>query len=384
LRDLATAKTNFEASLRALDSKQLTPPRSEEELMKVAGRFQEISGLPAFVRKGSKIGVSDISTFDFSVLGEAICSFCRGLDQLLVIIDLDRLRHRAFETLACYSAAYQFVDSILSIHGIHFIYRPLARWRVGKERVKIHRRKAEVISFRRKYFEIPFVLGETDRTTWKFSRATASHELRWEKFGEFLIALIGRRKSSEIPIEVRKMYGYLRMVDEFRRHRFEDKVFTDKIEGDGAMKSAISKYGRSIAEIRHKAVYQNQSYDLLTYYALQTKQDLKDFVKVRIDAVKGFAMGLARWNSEMISSIFQHLLGMKPGPRKQTDWLEVACQYIPLDVDLSQVRLEKISRKKEISLINPEIPNIATDILASFASLKVGGRKVFPRIEESC
>jgi hypothetical protein len=376
MRDLATAEKNIVDALAAFDSKYeetvLKRPVSLEKLLEVAGKTLELGGTPTFIRKGRAIHVSDQSTFDYSVLGESITSFSIGLDQLLVGFDLENLGHDAFETFAWYSSAFQFMDSIMSIHGIHFVHKPFAPTlaKMTQKKVLGQRQRKELLQISRKYFEIPFLRAETNGSGWEYKRAAPSHEARWDDFGKLLIALIDSKKSREIPDEVRSMYGYLKAIADFKAHRLDWTYFSVKLRNEGQFKSAILRHGKDIADMRHRAVYQNQTYDLFSYAMLEQGRKVDEFTNVSRKFVKRFALAMARWNAEILGDIWTHLKSMKPSPRRGIDWAEVACRYAALRIALTEIRLEKIHANREIAGIHSAIPELTIDLLASLKMRK--------------
>jgi hypothetical protein len=367
MRDISVARKNIEDALKALDSKvsPLRLPSTETEVIEALTRSSETLGIPTFSRDGSEIRLSDPQTFDYSVFGESIASFSIGLDQCLVALGLASMGHQVFETFAWYSAAYQFLDSILSIRGIHFLYKPLSPFVVRKERRRVNGELKEIMETKRRYFELPIILAENNGGTWSFRPTNLSHEIRWDKFGMFLISLVEAGKSKEIPDDVKRLYGYLKAIDDYKKHRLEWREFKIDLPTNGSLMSAIASYGKGIAEIRHQAVYQNRSYDVFAYAALSSNAQMEEFTKARMTFVRKFTYALARWNAEMLSEIWSYLKGMKPYPASGVDWLELACAYIPLRMHLTQVRLDEIVRNPEIMSIHASIPDIITDILAS-------------------
>jgi hypothetical protein len=382
MRDQAIAEKNIVDALKSFDSRGketvLRRPVPMQKLIEVWKKSQDLQGIPTFRHEGQIITVSDPSTFDYSVLGESITSLCIGLDQLLVGVDLEKLGHHAFETFAWYSSAFQFMDSIMSIRGVHFIHKPAASplVRETKKRVLGRPRRIELLEIVEKHFEKPFLRAETDGAGWSFRSTLPSHEARWSDFGKFLIALINNKKSKEIPDEVRDIYGYLKAVADFKAHQFEWREFSIKLRNDGQFKSAILTHGKDIANIRHRAVYQNQTYDVFSYTMLQQGRKVDEFTNVSRKFVKRFALAMAKWNAEMLGGIWSYLKNMRPYPQRALDWPALACRYVPLWIALTEVRLEKIHAKKEIATIHSAIPNLITDILASMKILK------FPRLEK--
>ena len=371
MRDLITAKKNMEGALRAFDSKQkeLTArfPMSADKFMAIWKKGPELQGIPAFTRKNGVICVSDESMFDYSVLGESIASFCIGLDQLLVAFDLEDLNHRVFETFAWYSSAFQFMDSIMSICGIHYIHRPLAPPLVREVRKRVlgqHKPK-ELIELAERYFEIPFLRGESDGASWSFRRTGPSHESRWMDFEKLVVALIDSGISHEIPDPVRNMYGYLKAIAEFRTHRLEWEYFSTQFPNEGRFKAAVLAHGSDIAAIRHRAVYQNQSYDVFSYAMLEQGRRVEEFTNATEEFVRRFALAMAKWNGVMLWDIWSHLKNMKPFPQRGLDWAQLVCTYVPLWIALMEVRLEKVCTRSEILSIDISIRNLATEILAS-------------------
>jgi len=382
MRDPAIAKENILDALKTFDSREkemvLLRPVSLDKLLEVFRKAPELQGMPTFRREGRIISVSDESTFDYSVFGESVTSFCVGLDQLLAGFDLEKLGHHAFETFAWYSSAFQFMDSIMSIRGIHFIHRPSAPAlvRMTKRKVLGHPRRKELLELVHRHFEIPFLRGETDGLGWSFQSALPSHETRWIDFGKLLIALIDSKKSNEIPDEVRDMYGYLKAVADFKAHRLEWRYFSVKLRNEGQFKSAIMTHGKDIADIRHRAVYQNQTYDVFSYTMLEQGRKVDEFTNASRKFVKRFALALAKWNAEMLGGIWSHLGRMRPYPVRALDWPDLVFRYIPLWIALTELRLGKILAKKEIAAIHTAIPNLITDILASMKIHK------FPHLEK--
>jgi hypothetical protein len=306
MRDQAIAEKNIVDALKSFDSRGkemvLRRPVPWEKVLKVWKKSQDLQGIPTFRREGQIITVSDPSTFDYSVLGESITSFCVGLDQLLVGFDLEKLGHHAFETFAWYSSAFQFMDCIMSIRGLHFIHKPAAAplVRETKKMVLGRPRPVELLEIVEKHFEVPFLRAETDGAGWNFRASRRSHEVRWSDFGKFLIALINNNKSKEIPDGIRDIYGYLKAVADFGAHRFEWREFSVKLRNNGQFKSAILTHGKDIANIRHRAVYQNQTYDVFSYTMLEQGRKADEFTNVSRKFVKRFALATAKWNAEML------------------------------------------------------------------------------------
>lgn len=371
LRDHTTARMNIVDALKTFDSRGaemiLQKPVPWEKILELGKKAQDLQGIPSFKREGPSITVSDPFTFDYSVLGESITSICIGLDQLLVGFDLEKLDHHAFETFAWYSSSFQFMDSIMSLHGVHFIPKPSAPLEVRETKKKVlgRPRPVEFLEFVEKRFEIPFLRGETDGVRWSFKSALPSHEARWSDFGKLLVSLIDSKKSGEIPKEVRDIYGYLKAVADFRAHRLEWRQFLVKFRNEGQFKSAILNFGKDIANIRHRAVYQNQTYDVFSYTMLEQGRKVDEFTNASRKFVKRFALSMARWSSDMLGEVWSHLKVIRPSPQRAIDWPDLACRYIPLQIALTEVRLEKIYNKKEIISLHKAIPDIITDIMAS-------------------
>jgi hypothetical protein len=365
MRDLKTAVGNIQLALKSLDSKKVKEPSGDPEAIRTLGKVWEFLGIPTFIRNGEKIQTVNPETFDYSVFGESIGAFCIGLDQMLVATDLTKIGHQVFETLAWYSAAYQFLDSILSIRGVHFIYKPLAPSVVTKGLKDVYGKRKEIFESKKRYFEIPVLVGETDGTNWSFTKSSLSHELRWQKFGAFLIWLLDNEGGADIPIEIKRLYGYLKAIDEYKRHRLEQMEFKIELSSNGAFKSAIGSYGGKIASIRHEAVYQNRAYDVFAYAALTAGQDIASFIEARMTFVRGFALGLARWNAEMLWEIWKELKDMRPYPDRALDWLALACEYVPLEMQLQQVRLEKICNRADLMSVQGSVSEILVDIMAT-------------------
>jgi hypothetical protein len=375
MRELTNAVENIQRALKCLDSKKLKTPSDDKEMIQTLARAQEFNGIPTFIRNGDTIQTVNPETFDYSVLGESIGAFCIGLDQMLVGKDLAKLNHQVFETLALYSAAYQFLDSILSIRGIHFIYKPLAPFVVTKEFKDVYGKRKEIFESKRKYFELPVIVGETDGVNWLFTKSSLSHDVRWQKFGELLIWLIDHGKATDIPNDVKRLYAYLKAIDDYKKHRLEQMEFKIEFSGDGAFKSAIGSYTGKIASIRHEAVYQNRAYDVFAYAAMRAGEGTASFIEARISFVSSFTITLARWSAEMISQIWKALKEMRPYPDGAVDWLALACEYIPLKMKLEQVRLEKIYNRTDLMSIQSSISEILLDIMGSLGD----EREVVPR-----
>lgn len=90
------------------------------------------------------------------------------------------------------------------------------------------------------------------------------------------------------------MYGYLKAVADFKAHRLDWKYFSVELRNEGQFKSVISRHGKDIAEIRHRAVYQNQTYDLFSYAMLEQGRKVDEFTNVSRKFVKRFALAMAR------------------------------------------------------------------------------------------
>ena len=365
MRDMKTAVESIQLALKCFDSKKVKEPSDDREALQTLAKTSEFNGIPTFIRDGETIHTVNPETFDYSVLGESIGAFCVGLDQMLVAKDLAKLNHQVFETLALYSAAYQFLDSILSIRGIHFIYKPLAPFVVTKEFKDVYGKRKEVLESKKRYFEIAVILGETDGGNWLFTTSSLSHDLRWQKFGRLLIWLLDNGRGTDIPTDVKRLYAYLKAIDDYKKHRLEQMEFKIAFSGDGAFKSAIGSYGGKIASIRHEAVYQNRAYDVFAYAAMRTGEGTESFIKARMTFVRNFTVALARWNAEMLSEIWKALKEMRPYPDRALDWLALACDYIPLQIQLEQVRLEKIYSRTDLLSIHNSISDILLDIMVS-------------------
>ena len=137
------------------------------------------------------------------------------------------------------------------------------------------------------------------------------------------------------------------------------------MKSQGQFKSVILAHGKDIAGLRHRAVYQNQTYDVFSYTMLLQGRKVDKFTNASRQFVKTFALAMAKWNAEMLRDIWSHIRRMTPGPRRGLDWPELLCSYIPFRIALAEVRLEKIHTKKEIVSIQNVISDIITDILAS-------------------
>lgn len=370
MRDMEIAKANIMSALLSFDSKakemKLQKPVSMQKLQKLFKKT-ELQGQPRFTRKRRTISVSDPSSFDYAVFGESITSFCVGLDQLLVGFDLEKLNHHAFEAFTWYSSAFQFADCILSLRGVHFIQRPAASPLVRKTMKKVlsSPKPKELLEVVARHFEIPFIRGETSGAGWSFEPASPSHEARWNDFGKLLISIINNKGSEQIPGGIRDMYGYLKAISDFKAHRLDWRSFTIKFKSEGQFKSAISAHGKDLASIRHRAVYQNQTYDVFSYAMLEQGRMVDQFTNVGRKFVKKFAMSVAKWSAEMLADVWSSLKNLKPGPQRGLDWLDVACRYVPLQIALTELRLEKVHAKREIVSISDAIPDLIADILGS-------------------
>ena len=369
MRDVEIAKANIASALRSFDSKatemNLQKPVSIKKVQELFEKT-ELQGQPRFTRKERTITVSDPSSFDYAVFGESIKSFCIGLDQLLVCFDLEKLNHHAFETFASYSSAFQFADCIMSVRGVHFVQRPLATplVRTTTKKVLSSPKPKELLEIVERHFELPFIRGETRGAGWSFERASPSHEKRWNDFGRLLISIINNGESEQIPDGISRMYGYLKMISDYKAHRLDWSSFTVEFKSEGQFKSAISAHGKALANMRHRAVYQNQTYDVFSYAMLQQSRMVDDFANSGRKFMKSFAVSVAKWSAEMLADVWSFLKNLKPSPQRGLDWSDVACSYIPLQIALTELRLEKIHAKKEIVSISDAIPNLVTDILS--------------------
>jgi hypothetical protein len=349
------AKSNIVDALRSFDSKEkdmvLHKPVRIEQVVQLLERT-DLWGQPSFIWKGPTISVSDPSSFDYAVFGESITSFCAGADQLLVAFDLESLEHRAFETFAWYSSAFQFADCIMSLRGVHFIQRPTTTPIVKETTRKVlgSQKPKGLLESVQKQFEVPFVRGETCGAGWSFEKTSPSHERRWSDFGKLIVAMIDKGESEKISDGIRRMYGYLKMISDLRAHRYDWSTFTVEFKSEGQFKSAILSHGRDLANVRHRAVYQNQTYDVFSYAMLERGQAVDDFTDGGRKFVKGFAMSAAKWSAEMLLDIWGSLKNLKPSPQRGVDWLDVACQYVPLQIALAELRLEKVHARREIIL----------------------------------
>jgi hypothetical protein len=153
--------------------------------------------------------------------------------------------------------------------------------------------------------------------------------------------------------------------------------FKIEFSGDGAFKSAIGSYGGKIASIRHEAVYQNRAYDVFAYAAMRAGEGTEPFIEARMTFVRNFTIALARWNAEMLSEIWKALREMRPYPDRALDWLALACDYIPLQIQLEQVRLEKIHKRTDLMSIQNSISDILIDIMAN--ATKPKNQNIVPR-----
>jgi hypothetical protein len=370
MRNLEIAKANFASALRSFDSKatemKLQKPVSMQKLQALFERT-ELQGQPSFTMKGRTISVSDPSSFDYAVLGESIKSFCVGLDQLLVGFDLEKLNHHAFETFAWYSSAFQFVDCIMSLRGVHYVQRPLTipLVRTTSKKVFSSPKPKDLLEVVERHFEFPFIRGETRGARWSFDRASVSHEARWNDFGRLLISMIKNGESERIPPDIRRMYGYLKMISDYKAHMLDWRLFTVEFKSDGQFMSAISAHGKDLANMRHRAVYQSQTYDVFSYAMLRQGRIVDDFANSGRKFMKSFAVSVAKWSVEMLADVWSSLKNLKPSPQRGLDWSDVACRYIPLRIALTELRLEKIHTKREIASISGAIPNLVVEILSN-------------------
>lgn len=362
---------DFNEALLRLDilQKQIKRPRNDVEALSLTHAVMPYFGIPVFNRSNQSIHVADENTFDYSVLAEAIASYCIGLDQFLVATDLEKSHHQVFETIALYSSAYQSLDTLLSIMGIHFVPNPFKEPKTYKRnQMQIYNRRADGIKSEKRYLEIPCIMAETTGSSkWIFSISNLSNEVRWERFADLVGAMIELGPSSQIPIAVKNLYGYLKAISDYKQHRFDWKEFRVKIPTDAALKTTVMAYSREIPQMRHEAIYENRSYDVFAYAAEENKQDVQKMLDTRLSFIRAFAVAMSKWVTEPINQIFQNLKRLEPGPTKAIDWVHFVCEYLPLKRKLAQVRFDKLLTNDRVRAIDNKLPDIVADIAASFA-----------------
>ena len=180
--------------------------------------------IPIFLKKEEKIILQQEQLFDGFILSNIFASFLRGIDQYPAGICMYKNGFEQFAMFCHYASIYQLVNAMLLFHGICFVAHPISGQNVQtvkSEKTEKGRKEITKITF--SYLGKSCLQGNYKSGCWMFVPCGFSHEERWKRFTEILKKYIDNNWESQIPKDVKRYFGYLKVIEDYREHRWKPK-----------------------------------------------------------------------------------------------------------------------------------------------------------------
>lgn len=310
-RKLATSDLELEVA-KGLGLKkfpQLSELKSSENFNKLMSEgFKRQPFVPVFYETKNEIGVYQEEIFDVFALAKAFASYLRGIDQYPAATLLKREKYFQLATFAYYSSVFQLIDAFLTLYGTCIMPRPISGMKQTVVKTEEEGdKKSEIIKATpiRLEYECLLCKYDSESARWIFTPSNFKHENRWRWFCE-LLSFYTRSKAN-IPRRVVDFFGYLKVAEEYRQHRWEEqRRYSISFSDDEEFRRFIERSWRIIPRIRHDAIYQNAKYDIMerTYVAkgLYPPRELTD---ARMSIFQGFNGSMIKWTAKLIQTTIE-------------------------------------------------------------------------------
>lgn len=319
--------------------------------------------IPFFSKKEGKISVLQEKIFDSFVLSNIFASFLRGIDQYPAGTCMYEHGFEQFAMFCYYTSIYQLVHTMLLLHGICFIANPISGQKVQVVRTeKTEEGRKEIVKISLTYLGNKCLQGDYKFGSWTFVPCGFSHEERWKRLAEILKKYIGNGWVNQIPNGVKRYYGYLKVIEEYREHRWKPKkVFLIEFEDSDEFKRILNKSWRLIPKIRNEAIYKNIRYDLAERVDVDQGVFPKQLLDARMEILREFNETMIDW---MCNDIQESLTKIK-GILKDDSLFYRSLNTVSSNpiIKISYPDLKRIQESPELDRINKHIKEIVPVIL---------------------
>lgn len=220
--------------------------------------------IPLFEKNGDIPELKSVRFFEMIRYSLAISTFIKGIDQYTAGRDFSKTNHSQFAVFAYYSSIYQLLTSFLTLHGIIYIPKGIEEINIKTVERKIEKGQVrEITKFHQDWSK--FYKGHySDSKGWKFIYINSNHKIRWKDFADLLKLYLYNNWEAEIPEGVKRFWGYIKVLNEYRLNRYKDEYsysinFINKKE----FNRCLNDHYWEPARIRHQKIYENRKYDIM-------------------------------------------------------------------------------------------------------------------------
>jgi len=319
--------------------------------------------IPVFSQKEGKITLLHEQLFDSFVLSNIFASFLRGIDQYPAGTCMYEHGFEQFAMFCHYTSIYQLVHAMLLLHGICFVANPISGQNVQTVRTeKTEEGRKEIVKITFAYLGKSCLQGDYKSGSWTFAPCGFSHEERWKRFAEILKKYIGNNWINQIPNGVKRYYGYLKVIEEYREHRWKPKkVYQIGFKDSEEFKRILNKSWRLIPKIRNEAIYKNIRYDIAERVDIREGVFPKELLDARMEILRKFNETMIDWVCNYIQESITKIKGiLKDNSLFYRSLNTVSSNPI---IDISDPDLKRMQESSELDRINKNIKEIIPVIL---------------------
>lgn len=359
-RQLSAYSPTKEAAKRLAEQGKIDPSKPSKELVNEILKEGMKYGLhiPFFYKKEEKIYVYQEKLFDSFVLSSIFANFLRGIDQYPAGICMHENGYTQFSLFCHYSSIFQLVNAMLSLHGICFVSHPISGINIETvKKEKLGRGMKEIEKFTFTYLGQKCLQGNYKSGKWIFVPCGFSHEERWKRFAEVLKRYIGNGWVDQIPIKVKRYFGYLKVMEEYREHRWKPKnSYSTDFKDMNEFKKILNQSPLIIPKIRHESIYRNIRYDIAERVYINQGIFPEKLLEARIEILREF-------NESMVDWVYRYILGTLYRVKEVLDddslyfkALNIV-SYSPI-IKISDPDLKRMQESPELDKINKNIKEI--------------------------
>lgn len=268
-----------------------------------------------------------------------------------------------FAMFCHYASIYQLVNAMLLFHGICFVAHPISGQNVQtvkSEKTEKGRKEITKITF--SYLGKSCLQGNYKSGCWMFVPCGFSHEERWKRFTEILKKYIDNNWESQIPKDVKRYFGYLKVIEDYREHRWKPKkVYPIEFNNSDEFKRILNKSWRIIPKMRNEAIYRNIRFDAAERVVVEQGVFPKELLDARMGLLRKFNESMIDW---VFNYIKESLFNIKAILRDNSTYYR-ALNLVSSNpiIEISDANLKRIQESPELDMINKNIKEIIPLIL---------------------
>lgn len=247
--------------------------------------------------------------FEIVRYAQAVASFIRGVSQFLAAKDFSETSHQQFIIFAFYQSIFHFITSFLNLHGTiycpkvvtpNFQVKKLKEFNGGKNRELIH-----LHSDWNEYILGTFSIKKKE---WSFTKIGLKHIDRWKRFSDYLKLYLSNGWGNQIPNDVKRFFGYMRAINEYKKNYWRDDIKEYKIDlDDKSLKENLSFYSEP-CNIRNQKIYENRLYDAFSEaYLSKGEKPPSDLIMAEQSFFRDFSKSLMIWQYHNLKEYLEYV-----------------------------------------------------------------------------